>query len=194
MLFEKAGGYILDKLRNELPIRLTYHNIDHTMDVHNAAKFIGQQENIDTEDMKLLLTAALYHDSGYLIKDKGHEEESCRIAKEVLSLYYYSLKEIELICGMIIATKVPQAPKNLLEKILADADLDYLGRDDFFTKGYQLFTEHSNSGTICSEDEWNQSQVLFIKSHYYFTETAINLREQKKQANMNKIKALINPI
>jgi uncharacterized protein len=148
MLFEKAGEYILDKLRNELPVRLTYHNVDHTVDVHDAAKFIGQQENIDTEDMKLLLTAALYHDSGYLIKDKGHEEESCRIAKEALSLHHYNLNEIELICGMIIATKVPQAPKNLLEKILADADLDYLGRDDFFTKGYQLFTENSNSGTI----------------------------------------------
>jgi uncharacterized protein len=192
MLFEEAGKYILNKLNDELPGRLTYHNADHTMDVYFAAGFIGEQENIDDMEMKLLLTAALYHDSGFLVKDKGHEEESCRIAKEVLPSYQYNAEEIELICGMIMATQVPQAPKNLLEKILADADLDYLGRDDFFSIGKQLFIENANSGIICNEDEWNQSQVLFIKSHHYFTETAINLRETKKQANMNKVKALIN--
>jgi HD superfamily phosphodiesterase len=190
MLFEQAGKYILSKLIDELPMRLTYHNADHTMDVYFAAGFIGQLENIDGEEMKLLLTAALYHDSGFLIKNIGHEEESCRIAMEVLPSYHYSEKGIELICGMIIATKLPQAPKSLLEKILADADLDYLGRDDFFKVGQQLFIENSNSGVICNEDEWNRSQLSFIKNHHYFTETAINLRETKKQVNMNKIKAL----
>ncbi|HEY4322546.1 MAG TPA: HD domain-containing protein [Mucilaginibacter sp.] len=192
MLFEQAGEYILFKLRNDLPKRLTYHNIDHTMDVYNAAATIGKQENINDMEMKLLLTAALYHDSGYLVRDKGHEEESCFIVSEILPLYNYNIEEIELICGMIIATKVPQTPKNHLERILADADLDYLGRDDFFTIGHLLYKEISHSGIICNEDDWNQSQILFIESHRYFTGTAINLRETKKQANMNKIKALIN--
>jgi predicted metal-dependent HD superfamily phosphohydrolase len=192
MLFEQAGEYILFKLRNELPKRLTYHNIDHTMDVYNAAAVIGKQENINDREMKLLLTAALYHDSGYLVRDKGHEEESCCIARDALPSYNYDADGIELICGMIIATKVPQMPKNHLEKILADADLDYLGRDDFFSIGHLLYAEISNSGIVCNEDDWNQSQVSFIERHRYFTGTAINLRETKKQANMNTIKALIN--
>jgi HD superfamily phosphodiesterase len=162
------------------------------MDVYNAAAAIGKQENINASEMKLLLTAALYHDCGYLVRDKGHEEESCYIVREVLPSYNYNTDEIELICGMIIATKVPQTPQNHLEKILADADLDYLGRDDFFSIGHLLYAEISNSGVVCNEDVWNQSQVLFIESHRYFTETAINLRETKKQANMEKIKALIN--
>jgi HD superfamily phosphodiesterase len=192
MLFEEAGEYILFKLRNELPKRLTYHNVDHTMDVYTAAAAIGKVENINTWEMKLLLTAALYHDCGYLVRDKGHEEESCGIARDVLPSYSYNSNEIELVCGMITATKVPQTPKNLLEKILADADLDYLGRDDFFVIAHLLYTEISNSGIVHNEDSWNQSQVLFIKSHQYFTETAANLREAKKQENMNTIKARIN--
>src|SRR4051794_28119499 len=122
MLFEEAGKYILGKLNDHLPERLTYHNADHTTDVYFAAQFLGQQENIKAEEMKLLLTAALYHDSGYLVKDKGHEEESCIIAKDTLPVYNYQGEHIELICGMIMATRVPQTPKNLLEKILADAD------------------------------------------------------------------------
>jgi len=192
MLFEEAGKHILGKLSDQLPVRLTYHNADHTMDVYFAAQFIGHHENIKAEEMKLLLTAALYHDSGFLVRDKGHEEESCLIAKNTLPAYNYRVEEIELICGMINATKVPQSPKNLLEKILADADLDYLGRDDFFTIGRQLFIENINSGIICDEHEWNKIQVLFIKNHNYFTETALHLRTAKKHDNMHKIQALIN--
>jgi uncharacterized protein len=128
MQFKQAGDFITKKLKKELSANYIYHNIDHTNDVYQAAESIGKQENISAHDMKLLLTAALYHDSGFLKFSNGHEEESCRIAAEALPRYNYTENDINLICGMIRATRVPQSPKTLLERILVDADLDYLGR------------------------------------------------------------------
>jgi uncharacterized protein len=186
---EPAGEFIIDKLQKYLPKHFTYHSVAHAFDVRNSAECIAQQENVSSYEMQLLLTAALYHDSGFLAGALGHEEESCRIVKEVLPAYGYTANEIDLICGMIMATKLPQTPHTLLESILADADLDYLGRDDFFTIGDKLFKEFTLSGATGDKDEWNKTQLDFMKNHCYFTEASTKLRRSKKEANIELVKA-----
>jgi len=188
MQFKQAGDFITNKLKKELSANYIYHNVDHTNDVCQAAESIGKQEGISANDMKLLLTAAAYHDSGFLRFNNGHEEESCRIAAEALPKFGYTEHDINLICGMIRATRIPQAPKTLLERILADADLDYLGRDDFFELGDRLFNELKLTGKVSDKAAWNKLQLDFIANHSYFTQTAINLRQAKKQANIAQIR------
>ena len=192
MRIEQAGNYILNKLSNELPANLYYHNADHAKDVYAAAKRIGEAEGITADEMQLLLTAAYYHDSGFLIRAKGHEEESCRIAREVLPAYGYTSNETDHICRIIMATQLPQTPTDHLGEILADADLDNLGRDDFFEISRQLFLENSFFGKISDENEWNRQQIDFIEKHQYFTKSAINLRQAKKDANLGRVKAQVN--
>jgi uncharacterized protein len=192
MLLDDAGNFILNKLLKELPAHLSYHNVDHTRDVYEAAKRIGELEQIPDDEMNLLLTAALFHDSGFLMKAKGHEEESCRIAQRELPAFDYKPGEIDRICCIIMATKLPQSPACHLEKILADADLDYLGRDDFFNISDKLYRENEFTGLVCNQQDWNRSQVEFIENHQYFTNTAINLRQAKKEANLEQIKAHLN--
>lgn len=189
MQFKRAGKFIMDKLAKELPEHLSYHSVEHTKDVYDAAEKLGKEEKVSSYDIKLLLTAAWYHDAGFLRGAKDHEEESCSIAKRTLPDYGYNPEEIDRICGMIMATKIPQMPKNHLEEILADADLDYLGRDDFFLIGDKLFSELSVFGFINSEEEWNRLQVRFLESHHYFTKTALISRKDKKQENLEQIKA-----
>jgi uncharacterized protein len=185
MLFEQAGQFILDKLGRELPANIYYHNAEHTKDVHAAAQMIGQGEHITDHEMKLLLTAAWFHDSGFLETSKGHEVISCRIAQEALPGFGYNADEIEKICGMIMATRLPQSPKNHLEQILADADLDYLGRDDFFTIGNRIYKEWA----IGDRKEWDAIQLKFLCGHHYFTKTALNLRDVKKKQNLAQVRS-----
>lgn len=90
---------------------------------------------------------------------------------------------------MIMATKVPQQPQNHLEEILCDADLDYLGREDFFTIGNKLFAELSVYGILSTEDEWNELQARFLEAHHYFTKTAIKLRKKKKDKHLKLVKS-----
>ena len=181
----------MGKLEKELPHYLSYHNKDHTEDVLQAAENIANNEGVPENDKRLLLTAALFHDSGFLKGRSEHEAESCAIASCYLPMYKYQPDEIELICGMIKATKVPQAPQNHLEKILCDADLDYLGRDDFFILSNKLFSELNAECIISNEDEWNREQADFMESHHYYTATSINLRDAKKEQYIELIKSKI---
>ena len=164
----------------------------HVKDVIKAVEEIAVAENVDGEDLMLLKTAALFHDSGFLHGAKDHEEKSCEIAQEYLLDYGYNQPQIDKIKGMIMATKIPQSPKNKLEEILADADLDYLGRDDFFKIGDKLFDELTMFGIVNSERDWNLLQEKFLESHHFFTKTAINNRNQKKQENLEIIKSKLN--
>lgn len=189
MQFEEAGKYIMDKLRNELPANLVYHSIDHVADVYQAAAQFARLENLNTQDTQLLLTAAQYHDAGFIVQVVGHEEESCKIVQQVLPKFEYTSKEVEQICSLIRATQLPQSPKNRLEQILADADLDYLGRNDYFTISQKLYEELLIAGEITSMEEWKQAQINFMENHRYFTPTAINLRQATKEENLKKIKA-----
>jgi predicted metal-dependent HD superfamily phosphohydrolase len=191
MQFEQAKKLILDRLNEELPRHLSYHSVDHVKDVYTAAENIGKLEHISAYDMQLLLTAALFHDSGFMHGPNNHEEESCRIASEYLPGFNYSDDEIEKINGMIMATKLPQTPRTPLEEIICDADLDYLGRDDFFPISDNLYAEFTYTGIVNNENDWNKIQVSFFEKHQYFTKSALRLREEKKEENLCLIRAKI---
>lgn len=189
MHFERAKTFILEKLRRELPAHLFYHSVEHVQDVYASAERIAAMEGVSGEELTLLLTAALFHDSGFISGASGHEEKSCEIARQYLPALDYNPDQIERICGMIMATRIPQAPRNLLEEILADADLDYLGRDDFFPIGDQLYEELAMYGIVHNKEDWNRLQVKFLEGHHYFTGTAIRLRKAKKAAHLSLIKS-----
>ncbi len=188
MEFLKAKSHITKRLKNELPKYLYYHSTEHIKDVYNATKQIAASEGVKGENLKLLLIAALYHDSGFMIKAKNHEKLSCTIVKETLPDFGFSAEQIKKICGMIMATKIPQNPQNHLEEILCDADLDYLGREDFFTIGNHLFEELKTYKIVITKRDWNLLQIGFLEQHNYFTKTAIALRKPQKDKYLTLLK------
>ncbi|MEZ4808182.1 MAG: HD domain-containing protein [Flavobacteriales bacterium] len=179
-----AKAYILSRLRNELPAARTYHSLEHTLDVYASAIGIAEQEGVTGEELVLLKVAALYHDSGFTVQDHEHERAGCVIAQEKLPGFGFSAQQTEQVCTMIMATKVPQDPMDKLSRILCDADLDYLGRNDFKRIGDTLFLELRTYGALRTEREWNEMQVRFLERHHYFTETNKKLREPQKQVHM----------
>ena len=84
-------------------------------------------------------------------------------------------------------TSIPQTPKTTLEKIICDADLDYLGRDDFEEVSSRLRDELKIVGKIKTNKEWDEIQVRFLKAHKYYTQTAKKTRCKKKKENLEKI-------
>ncbi len=182
---------ILKKLENELPGDLTYHGLHHTLDVFNAALKISAEENLSPSEIKLLRIAALYHDAGFTNMYKSHEEEGCKLVRENLPAFGYSDQEIAIICGMIRATKIPQNPQSILEMIICDADLDYLGRDDFNKISNTLFEEMKTYLHLHNEKEWYLIQKKFLESHQYYTEFGKKNREPKKQEHLKKINKIV---
>ena len=152
------------------------------------AEEIAKGEGItDQKDLELLRIAILYHDIGFLYLYKGHEEAACEIARDELGAYGVTPDDLEIICGLIMATKIPQSPANKLEEIICDADLDYLGRDDFFPIAHKLYQEMKFYGYVQDELEWNRIQVKFLGQHRYFTRTNQLRRAAKKAEHLEHL-------
>ena len=187
MQIKETEVFIRTKLANELPANLHYHTVDHINDVLNAALTLAKMENIDEYDLQLLKTAVLFHDSGFIVNGKNHEMVSCSIATENLSKFDFTKEETDRICGMIMATKIPQTPHNHLEEIICDADLDYLGRDDYDSISNKLFLELNEHGNM-SEKDWLKLQINFLEQHHYFTVSAQKMRKEKKEQKLSMLK------
>ena len=185
---QAAKAYILAKLKSELPPQRTYHSLEHTLDVYASVIGIAEQEGVTGEGLALLKIAALYHDAGFTVQDLDHEVAGCAIVREQLPRFGFTSPQIELICDMIMSTRIPQTPRNKLGRILCDADLDYLGRNDFERIGTTLFNEMRTYGVLKTEREWNELQVRFLERHRYFTTTNKKMREADKQKHLERVK------
>jgi class 3 adenylate cyclase len=182
---------ILDKLEKELPDYVYYHNVKHTVDVVTEVELIGWAEGCSDEEILLLKTAGLFHDTGITVSFDNHEFRGSEYAKEMLPKYGYTPEQIDRICSIIMATKLPPKPTNLLEEIICDSDLDYLGRSDFIPVSNTLFEELKAQNKMKDLNERNNLQVKFISGHQYFTKTARSLREINKQLQIERIQSLI---
>jgi uncharacterized protein len=192
MNYHAAKAFILDKLERELSEDLYYHGLHHTLDVLYTTGELCYLEKVAPYESILLKTAALFHDSGFTISNKNHEKLGCKIAREHLPRYGFADSDIDRICGMILATKIPQSPQTLLEEIICDADLDYLGREDFFDIGATLFEELKAYNVLKTEEAWNRLQVSFLESHAFFTKTNKKRRAWKKQRHLEELKKIVN--
>jgi uncharacterized membrane-anchored protein YitT (DUF2179 family)/predicted metal-dependent HD superfamily phosphohydrolase len=186
---EELERYFLAKLEAELSPALKYHSVDHVKDVMQACRTLAAAEGVnDPQELKLLFTAALFHDAGFLIQREDHEAHSCTIAQEILPRWSFTPEEIHEICKLIRVTRLPQKADTILEKIIADADLDYLGREDYPELSEKLHQELKEASVLKTEDEWKEMQTTFLSEHQYFTRSAQALRGATKKQNLKRIR------
>jgi len=186
--YKKAERHIMKVLKEGLPENLHYHGIHHTYDVVRAVERIAIMEGVMDDDIFVLKSAATYHDAGFVERYDNNEPVGAKLAEDILPKYGYTEDQIEVVKKLIYATIIPHNPKSKLEKIICDADLDYLGRDDFFEISDSLRRELRDHGKIKSDKLWDEIQVKFLTMHKYFTKSAIKMREQKKAEHLQVIK------
>lgn len=177
-------------LNDGLSPGLSYHNLHHTLDVTKQCLAIAKGEGITGKRaLEELEISSLYHDTGFLYVYQNHEEKSCEIAREQLPGFGLTEKAIDRICALIMATKVPQVPTNELENIICDADLDYLGRNDFFETGDALRRELIAYKFIETDKDWTERQLIFLANHNYFTNTSRKKRGAAKRKHLQSLSA-----
>lgn len=185
--FQKVRNIVVNKL-SKLSSKLTYHCLNHTLDVLEQSVRIAADEQVtDCRDLYLLKIAALYHDTGFLQTYAAHEVKSCEIFLADADRFDLTTEEKSVVINLIMATQIPQLPATLLEKIICDADLDYLGRDDFFSIGENLRKEFLCYNIVSDNQQWEQMQLKFLQNHQYHTTSSQKLREPFKQLNFAKL-------
>ncbi|MEZ2414750.1 HD domain-containing protein [Muriicola sp. E247] len=178
----------LHMLRTELSGDLCYHGMAHTLDVLKVCNGYIRRGKLYGEKAMLLRTGALCHDLGFTVSYENHEEHGIIIALRLMKEYYFTPAQRKVVVGLIRATEVPQTPKTNLERILCDADLDYLGRDDYSRISNLLLKELKRFGVNLTAKEWRQKQISFLEEHRYHTPYAQKYREPVKQNHLLEIK------
>ncbi len=186
--YHEAEQNILKKLEKSLPKDLHYHNVQHTIEVCQAVERIALREGIHNEDLFALKMAALYHDAGFIEKYQNNETLGAKMAREDLPNYGFNEDQIELIENLILVTFATKRPKTMLEKILRDADLDYLGREDFHDVSAKLKQELLDRNMVRSDEHWDELQVTFLENHQYYTSSAKEHRNEMKMQHLQEIK------
>lgn len=180
---------IINRLKALLPEELVYHDIQHTLNVEKAAIRYAKLEGIHEDELILLRTAALYHDSGFILQYENNESFAIQLAQNNLPTFGYCPDKIATICKIIEATQSDVTPTTLLEKIMCDADHDYLGRPDYMHIAGRLRSELEINGTFMSDIEWLEFQLHYLEDvHRYYTDTAKNIRELGKESRVAELK------
>lgn len=187
-ILTKVEEYILDILTKNLSSQMTYHTVDHTKDVVKSVVEIASKQEVQEGDLEILQIAAWFHDAGYSEGRENHEKSGAQMARDFLEKYEWSSESIDKIERCIMATQMPQNPKNDLEQIICDADMLHLGSEEYFKKSELLHTEIERTQACkISKHEWLQMNYDFLKKHRFFTKYAQEKYAPSVKENLKKI-------
>ncbi|MDD2478750.1 MAG: HD domain-containing protein [Victivallaceae bacterium] len=168
-----------------------YHCEIHTLHVMKEVEVFGRAAGVSKHNMKLLRTAAILHDCGYLECYRGNEKIAAKFAEQILGSYNYTPEDIVTVSGMIRATERPCNPQNKLEELMCDADCGYLGTDDFLPMADCLKRELEAHGESYTDCEWYSFELKFLESFNFFTKEAAAIRNDGLAKNIKKLRKLI---
>ena len=181
-------GQVLDLLKEKLPENLYYHSVDHTLKAIEVAEEYIDDHKLGTHEADLVRLAILLHDIGFVKSSLNHEKEGAEIAKQMMDDVGYTFLQKKVVADLIMSTRMPQRPTNLLERIICDVDLDYLGRDDYYEISEKLYNEMYENSMIDSKREWNEMQIEFLENHKFHTHFAKNHRQPQKELRLEELR------
>jgi len=193
-LIQQSEEFVSKLLKDKLSNLYSYHNFNHTQSVVNATKELCDKEKVSTAERELLIVAAWFHDTGYIIGFENHENESVKIASEFLKDKNQSEKFIIGVSKLISATAKEYVPQNQLEKIIKDADYIHIISDEYVSTCELLRLELKNTGIVSfSNLEWATENFDFLlNKHRFYTDYAQKKWQPLKEKNLIRIQKKIN--
>ncbi len=189
-LIEQAEDFVSKLLKDKLSDLYTYHNFNHTQEVVSAVNILADSENITDEDREILMVAAWFHDTGYIKSCENHEDLSISIVTDFLIEKKKTSEYIAKVSDLIKATTYNYEPKNLLEKIIKDADFVHLTREEYVSICGALRIEWKNiEHKLFSEEGWITENLDFlVHKHRFYTDFAIENWQPLKEKNIKSLR------
>ena len=183
--------YVVQLLNDKLPASIYFHNVEHTLQVKKIALELAKIEKVKKEDREVLALAALFHDTGFINSYEEHEGESQLIAVAYLRDKGYPEDKIARIKELIKVTDPKVAPACLLEKIICDADMAYVGQNKYKTRSNQLRKEWELNRTnfYPTDLQWEEENLSFLQNEHTFYTAAAKMKfKDRKSKNIEKTK------
>lgn len=181
---KKYVNYLLIPLEE-----MYYHHYEHALSVMERSIYLATMEGCSEDEIEMLVIAALFHDTGFVIQYDNNEGFWAKIAMNYLRTILYPDDKIKIIQNIILATTPTRKPTNLLEKIIKDADMDNLWREDFFDISEKLRKERETIKNIKIKDpDWHHASLDILKWHTFYTSTQMKERHKKLEENTQELK------
>jgi len=191
-LLNQTRVYVENLFHTESSDKLIYHNLAHTNDVVRYSAAISTHYKLNDEDNFIVQCAAWFHDIGYFLDPRQHEQAGADQAVNFLRSLHVEEQVIEKVQGCILATKMPQRPTTLLEEIVCDADLFHLGGETFKEKNKTMRKE---AEALCSfkidKYTWNRKTVSLFKAHHFHTKYCRELLDHGKAENLKYLENML---
>lgn len=194
---ETAKKFVTRYFKEHISAEYVYHDLQHTEQVVEGICQMADLHGLPATEKQMLELAGWFHDTGYKDGPDGHEERSCMLLRDFLADYDFSEESIKQMEGCILATKIPQNPQTLHEKIICDADLAHLGNEHYWDRTGRVRQELMlTRSMLMGEQEWIDFELDFMLQHGYHTEAAEKLygkRKKKHIKQLRKQKRRLNP-
>ncbi len=188
-LLDLVQEHVTIHIKNNVSSEFVFHDLMHTQQVVEAVIEMSEEFHFNAEETEMMQIAAWFHDTGYDKGQEGHEERSSEYAEEFLSKKGYSSENIEQIKSAIMATKMPQNPKNLYDKVLGDADMSHLGKKIYWERSSKIRQELMlTRGKVMDEEEWVEFELNFMLKQHYHTPIAELLYDKRKAKNIKQLR------
>lgn len=187
---EFVAGFIADHFTE----KICYHNIDHTLEVVDACENIGAHCEVSKKDLETVIIAAWFHDTGYYLGCENHERASADIATKFLTDEGADPEVINKVVNCILSTKIPQSPKNKLERILCDADLIHLATEYYFDKSELLYLEFTLHNQKMTPEYWLSQSKAFFEAHEFHTSYGKEILFPMQNKNLALIESKIKEL
>jgi len=172
-----------------------YHHFWHALEISARSVEIAKKEGRNQHEQELLEIAWLFHDVGFIERYEKNEPIWAEIAKQYLTNIHYPTHDTETIVRLILATDMYIPATDILENIIKDADIDNLGRDDFWEKWEWLRQEIMHiAGKEIPKLEWYKSSLKLMQQAVFLTRTNQLEREPKKQENIQILQEKISQL
>jgi len=188
-LIIEVEKYVIHLLNEKLDNSFVYHNLAHTQSVVEKTKELAELAGINEVQTYQLLLSAWFHDTGFIKSIDNHEEKSINIAEDFLKQHHVSQDDINAVNQLILATKMDYEPKNILEKIIRDADCAHIGSKNFadITNLLRKEWELACNKTL-SDFEWLEENINFLTNkHRFYTDEASSKWDKIKGKNLSQL-------
>lgn len=187
-----AGRFVAQLLIDNLHKNLVFHNFHHTVYVVRGVRQISENLSLSDENKEILNLAAWFHDTGLIEVYLGHEEESKKIARRFLEENAYPEANILEVLACIDATKMPQEPQTLLEKVICDADMFHLALPEYFHLQRLLLEEFRLvMNKQCTDEEWANENLGFLNNHHFWTPYGQTVLQKGKDLNIKLCETML---
>ena len=189
-LIEQVKQYVVHFFKAKGEQKFAYHNLSHTGAVVSNAAKIASHYQLGEKDVFIITAAAWFHDAGYFNGGPAdHEIRGADMAAGYLKEIGIDDETIQAVQQCIVATRMPQSPKNLNEQIICDADLYHFGTDHFAEWNKLMRKEVEwRLGKKIAKNDWRKNSVLFMEAHQYQTDYGRELLQDKKNQNLKELK------